>query len=165
MHTFQAMRRLIWAVENTALYLIVAVLLGLSVYQIVLRNVFDSGLYWADPLLRVLVLWLAMFGAMVATRETGHIRIDALTHYLSPRLKPLANLVVSLFSAAVCFVAAWYGYLFVLDEREYGMTAFAEVPAWLCQSIIPFGLAVIGLRMFIQAFTGLRGEGNEEPAR
>lgn len=159
MKTLLALGRFFNAIENTFLYLIVATLLGLSVYQIVLRNVFESGLYWADPLLRVLVLWLAMFGAMVATRETGHIRVDALTHYLGPRMRRFVAVITGLFSATICLIAAWYGYLFVADEKEYGMTAFADVPAWLCESVIPLGLAVIGFRMMWQALTVLfRGE-------
>lgn len=144
------LQRLIHGLENALLYLLVALLLGLCIYQIVLRNLFDSGLYWADPLLRVLVLWLALMGAMIASREREHIRIDLLSHYLGARANTIANALAALCSAAVCFVAAWYGFLFVADEREYGEIAFAQVPAWVCEAIIPVGLAIIGLRFLIE---------------
>lgn len=149
--------RCVHGVESALLYLLVTLLLGLSVYQIVLRNVFDGGLYWADPLLRVIVLWLAMVGAMVASREGGHIKIDVLSHYLGERALAYTGVLTALFSAAVCFIAAWYGTLFVAEEREYGMTAFADVPAWWCEAIIPFGLLVIGLRFLLEAWQVMRG--------
>ena len=143
--------RIIRMLENTLLYGLVAILVGLAVYQIVLRNLFDSGLYWGDPLLRVVVLWLSIVGAMIATREGGHIKIDVLGHYLGPRAKLAATVLTGLFSAVVCFITAYYGTLFVIDERSYGDFAFARVPAWLCEAIIPLGLGIIGMRFLAQS--------------
>jgi TRAP-type C4-dicarboxylate transport system permease small subunit len=141
--------------ENALLYLLIALLLGISVYQIAARNLFDSGLYWGDPLLRVVVLWLALVGAMLASREGSHIRIDVASHYLTERAQGLTNTITAVFSSVVCFIAAWYGFLFVVDEREYGMSAFADIPAWWCEAIIPIGLSVIGLRFALEFFTAL----------
>ncbi len=145
--------RLFHGIENAMLYFLVASLLGLSVYQIVARNGFDGGLYWGDPLLRVLVLWLAMLGAMLASREGGHIKIDVISHYLSAGAQRTVARVTSVFSAVVCLIAAWYGYLFVADERQYGDIAFANVPVWWCELIIPAGLGIIGLRFVLQAWS------------
>ena len=145
--------RLLHQLENVLLYVLVALLLGLSFFQIVARNVFDSGLYWGDPLLRVLVLWLAMIGAMLARREGGHIKIDVLNHYLPAAGQRAVTRASSALSAIVCFIAAWYGFLFVADERQYGDIAFANVPVWWCESIIPLGLGIIGLRFLIQVWS------------
>ena len=142
----KALLRLIHALENGLLYTLVAGLLGLALYQIVLRNAFGGGIYWADPLLRVMVLWMALVGAMVATREGGHISIDVLNHYLGDRAKTVMRSLTGLFSMAVCFIAAYYGFVFVLEERQYGDMAFAQVPAWLCEASIPLGLSIIGPR-------------------
>ena len=101
-------------------------------------------------MLKVVVLWLALVGAMVATREGGHISIDVLSHYLGARGNAIAAFLTKLFSAGVCFVAAYFSLLFVLDERSYGAVAFAEVPVWWCEAIIPLALAVIGLRFTLQ---------------
>jgi TRAP-type C4-dicarboxylate transport system permease small subunit len=127
------------------------------VYQIVARNLFDSGLYWGDPLLRVVVLWLAMVGAMLASRQRNHIRIDVLSHYISDRARRLAEVVSSIFSGCICLLAAYYGALFVADERAYGASAFADVPAWWCEAIIPLGLFIIGLRFLLQTMAPVCG--------
>jgi len=68
-------------VEDAALILALASMLVMALAQIVLRNFFDTGLLWAEPFLRILVLWVAMLGGMVATREGRHIAIDAAARY------------------------------------------------------------------------------------
>ncbi|MFT6757644.1 MAG: TRAP-type C4-dicarboxylate transport system permease small subunit [Chitinophagales bacterium] len=138
--------------ENALLYSVVIGLVSISLSQIWLRNVHDSGIYWGDSALRVLVFWLAMVGAMVASRETGHISIDALSRYLSPLWRKITATSTSVFSASVCFIAAWHSYLFVKDEREFGDIAFANIPVWWCEAIMPVALFVIGLRFLIQLF-------------
>jgi len=43
--------------EECALSLLLCAMILLSCLQIFLRQFFDSGLLWADPLLRHLVVW------------------------------------------------------------------------------------------------------------
>ncbi len=67
--------------EDALLVLLLSTMIVLASTQILLRNLFDSGFVWIDPLLRVLVLWLGLIGATVATRNNRHIRIDLLTRF------------------------------------------------------------------------------------
>ena len=106
--------------ENTLLILLFASLLGLSGTQIILRNVFASGIFWADELVRLLVLWLAVIGALAATRDRRHIAIELLVRSL-PRLpQRVARGVASLFAAVVAGIFSWQSLRFVLDSREFG---------------------------------------------
>ncbi|MFT7688961.1 MAG: TRAP-type C4-dicarboxylate transport system permease small subunit [Candidatus Azotimanducaceae bacterium] len=129
-------------------------MLLMAVLQIVLRNFFDAGIFWAESFLRILVLWVAMLGAMVATREANHISIDAFSRYLQPGVKKLVEFFTRIFSAVICFLVAYYSIEFVGYEYEDETIAFADVPTWLCQSIIPFGFLVMGVRFVINAFIG-----------
>lgn len=137
--------------EDSALVLLTLATIGLGAAQIILRNSGVSGLTWMDPAARVAVLWLAMFGALRASREQKHIVIDLLSHYSPPTLRRLTYFVVSLATTAICFFAAYYSFAFVLDEYNAGKvygheTAFLNVPVWLCETIIPITLAIVGLR-------------------
>ena len=129
--------------------LIVAVLfamVALAVLQVLLRNLDGPSVPWVDPLLQNGVLWIALLGAMIATRHDTHIRIDLATRYLpAPWVRGL-SLVSDLFTAGVCAGMAWFSVLFVRDEAEFPMMAFGNVPAWWFQLIIPVGFAVIALR-------------------
>jgi len=42
--------------------------------------------------------------------------------------------------------------LFIGYEYEDGTIAFADVPVWLCQSIMPIGFGVMALRFFYAVF-------------
>ena len=69
------------------LALLLTSMIGIAAFQVVLRNFFDSGLYWGDSAVRVMVLWVAMLGAMVASRKDEHIRIDLVARFASDFLK------------------------------------------------------------------------------
>ena len=138
--------------EDSLLVLALISMLTMALTQIVLRNFFDSGFLWAESFLRILVLWVAMLGAMVATRERNHISIDLLSRILSPSIYKPLSILATLFAVAVCATAAWYSLEYVGYEYEDETIAFAEVPVWVCQSILPVGFAVMALRFLISIF-------------
>ena len=122
----------------------------LAFSQIVMRNFLSTGSIWLDPLLRVLVLWVGLLGALVATRQNKQISVDVLTRFLSPRLKTISDIITRTFAAIVSAIIAWNSSLFLIDEWNSGAMAFASVPAWLPESVIPFGFSIIALRYAIQ---------------
>lgn len=127
-------------------FLLAAILLACS--QIILRNFFDTGIFWADSALRVMVLWIGMIGAMFASRNKKHIRIDLFSHYLPVNIRNKIGRVTEFLTAIVCGVVAYYSIEFIQYEYEEGLIAFANVPVWLCETIIPFAFIIIALRYF-----------------
>lgn len=118
----------------------------LASLQIILRNFFDYGIFWADSALRILVLWIGMLGAMFASRNKKHIRIDILSHYLPANLQKNVWRVTELITAIVCAIVAFYSIKFIQYEYEDGLIAFANVPVWLCETIIPVAFIIMALR-------------------
>jgi len=143
--------------EDGLIVLIVLMMVALAVAQIVLRNLAGTSLVWADPLLRNAVLWIGLLGAMIASRKDEHIRIDLAANFLPERLLPWITGLVDLFTAGICLLTAWYGLGFVIEERQFGGAAFAGIPSWLLQSVIPLGFGVIALRYLILFGLGLVG--------
>ena len=134
--------------EDGLLVGLFALLVGVTVTQILLRNLLGGGIVWGEILVRILVLWIGLVGAMVASRRGKHIRIDLVNRYLPPQTKGIAVALVELFTALVCALAAFYSLRFVLAEISDGGFAFAHVPIWLCESVIPVAFTVIALRHF-----------------
>lgn len=126
--------------------LLVSAMILLAVGQIFLRNLFDYGLIWADPALRILVLWITLLGAIAASRERRHIRIDLLSRFLSDRLRAIVQSVTDLFTAGVCGLISWHAGRFVFFEWQDGNQLFGILPAWLGEIIIPIGFGVLTLR-------------------
>jgi TRAP-type C4-dicarboxylate transport system permease small subunit len=132
--------------EDALLVFILTAMVSLAVFQIISRNLFSEGVVWIDPLLRMLVLWIGLAGAVVATRTDNHIRIDVFTKYLPQKYLPFVQRAVYLFTLSVCLLIGWHSARFVYSEYEYGTMAFASVPAWITAMIIPVSFTLIAVR-------------------
>jgi len=149
-------QRIIYRVEDSVLVGLLLVMIVMAVLQILLRNLFGTGIVWSDILVRILVLWVGLVGAMVASRQGNHINIDIMDRFLSERKKIAAKFIVELFTAFICLIVAYYSLQFVKMEFAQGGTAFAKVPTWLCESIIPFGFMVMALRYLSLSMNNLK---------
>jgi TRAP-type C4-dicarboxylate transport system permease small subunit len=136
--------RLAGWLETGLLCLLLLFLLGVGCAQVVLRNFFDASILWADPLLRAGVLWIGIAGAVAAARDARHIRVDLLKRWLVGWPRALVEATTALFASVVAAFLAWHGGRMVLDELSYG-TPGDLVPAWLLQSVIPIGFALMAL--------------------
>ncbi len=139
--------------EDAVLVLALSAMIGLAAYQVIARNFFDTGLLWGDSFVRVLVLWVTFVGAMVASRQDEHIRMDLLARYLNPARRAVLVRFRSLFAAVIAGLFTYFSAEFVLLDYDDGITAFAKVPAWVCELIMPVGGAVICLRYVLHTIS------------
>lgn len=137
---------IVHSIENWILVLITVAIILFSGLQIILRNVFESGIAWVPPLLGTLVIWVGLLGALIATRNNAHIKINVLTTYLSDRFKPFAFTVSHLFSAIILFVFFYYSIEFVKLDIDTGTKAFANVPVWVAQIVLPVTCCLMAIR-------------------
>ncbi len=121
-------------------------MIALAATQIILRNIWESGIVWGDPMTKILVLWVAMLGAMSATRDGNHINIDLLSRFLPAKARSVNRVITDLFAAAVCAVLTYHAARMVMIDRETASVAFASVPTWVCELIIPIGFGTMALR-------------------
>jgi len=136
-------------IEDWFLVVLLSSMVLIAVVQILFRNVFGIGIIWADPLLRTMVLWVALAGAVVATRTDNHIRIDFFTRYISPDFSLCVNRFVYAFSVAICALISWHAFRFVMSEYEYGSSVFLNIPTWITATIIPLGFALMAFRYLL----------------
>lgn len=137
--------------ENVALVSLLTGLMVLAVGQIVLRELFSTGFVWADELVKLIVLWLAMFGAIAAARENRHIRIDLLSHLLPPTAIVITRVVVDLFAAVVSGFIAVHTWRYMQLEIEFEEVVLIDTPAWIAHIILPLAFALIAYRFVVGA--------------
>lgn len=136
-------------VENVLLVGLLSSMMLLSVAQIIAREVFETGFYWSGELIRIMVLWLAMVGAVAACRENRHIRIDAVSHLLSDRAVGVARLVVDTFAAGVCAMVGWHAWRYVQLEMEFEDTVLIDTPAWIVHAVVPVAFGLLSYRFLV----------------
>lgn len=144
--------------EDSVLVLLLLAMILLAGYDILARSIFGGGVSWIPPLLRVMVLWIGLLGALLATRSREHISIDLISKLGGPTLNRIASTVTLLFAAVVCGLVGWYSGQYVQLAFEFQDIAFADIPAWPLQLIIPFTFGLMGLRFFIQGIAAATGK-------
>jgi C4-dicarboxylate transporter DctQ subunit len=148
--------------EDLLLAGLLLALLLLAVAQIALRLLFDTGLEWAEPMSRAGVLWLALPGALGATRARKHIAIDALPRVLSPGPQRLAWVVSHLAAAVIAATLAWLGAGMVGLEREAPVPFVAGIASWVPMLAFPAGFGLMALRFLLVAMLPLSAGTIEE---
>ena len=152
-----ALERVGRALENLALITLLLSLIGFACAQIFLRNAFAIGVPWIDELLRLILLWLAMIGAVAASREHKQIAIDILSRFLpSHRLRWL-ELATSTFTAAVTGALCFYSARFVRQSYEFEDQLLGDWPAWVFQIILPIAFGLMAYRYGLRAIRSLLG--------
>lgn len=128
-----------------------ALLLGLSIFQILLRNFFGFGYPEVDIINRHLLIICGMMGATLATSKFSHIKIDALSTVLSDAIKNHLKLPINLFSCIVCALLCYYSIIFVTDEWQYApVNERWTLPFTL---IYPFSFALISIHFLLNGIT------------
>lgn len=140
--------------EQILIVTILAVTVLLAFLQVLLRNLGGIGLPWVDILVRNLVLWLAMAGASLATKQGRHIRIDVLPRLFPSRQQRILGRSLLLIAAAVSTFLGLGAVDLVRQEWAAGSVAFGPVPTWVLQLILPIGFAILAFRFVLQAFMG-----------
>ncbi|HEY4611898.1 MAG TPA: TRAP transporter small permease [Bacteroidota bacterium] len=156
MKILQRVDALLNKVEGMLLVLFLSVMLVMAFLQVVLRNVFSFGFPWADILLRHLVLWVAFFGAALATSQERHISIDAFTRFLPERARHAARVVTNLFAAVVCYYLMTAAATFLQSEIDAGTVLYGSVPVWYAQLIIPVGFGLLLFHFAVRVVLDVR---------
>lgn len=137
--------------EDALLLVILISMIFLAGTQIILRNFLDTSVFWGDELLRVMVLWLTIAGALAASRLDKHISIAVLDRFLPPSFQLISKVIIDLFTAFICALFAWHSARFVMGSYEYGDLLMTSIPAWTLQIILPIGFTLMAYRHLVHA--------------
>jgi len=138
-------------IEQIILVTMLSVMIFLAFIQIVLRNIFITGFSWADPLVRVLVLWVGLIGASLATKECKHINIDLISKGLPSQGKTISKFITNIFSFFISLLLLYASLKFLRNEIQMGGYIFLKIPVWILQSIIPISFFIMSFRFLLKS--------------
>jgi TRAP-type C4-dicarboxylate transport system permease small subunit len=151
--------------EQTLLVILLSLMILIAFLQIVLRNVFVTGLTWGDPLVRNLVLWVGFIGAALATKEGKHINIDVFSRWVPSLAKIFIEFINHLFSFFICGLLTFAALKFVKNEAQMGNVILLGIPAWVPQIILPITFGLMAFRFGFRSLKKLSLIVKISPAR
>ena len=143
-------------VEDILLAGVLTLMLILAMADIAMRLITGGSLIWIPPVLQSLVLWLGLLGALLASRSQEHIALDVISRFVGPLGKKICGISGCLFATIVCGLMAYFSIEFIQTSIEYNDIAFAQIPAWPLQLIIPFTFSLMAVRFFFHTLGYLR---------
>jgi len=170
----KTLKRIDAAVARLEAWLVISFLtlmVSLTFLQVLLRSLFIyahagwandlMGRFdWAEPFVRLLVLWVSFLGASLVTGENKHIKIDLLTHLIPVPWLPLRELLLSLAGTVVSALMIRASLFYIRTEMSFGGNLFLGLPTWIAQGILPVGFSMICFRFVLRgvdsAFTLVR---------
>src|SRR3954447_25837349 len=140
------MPRLLPALDRTieALACVILTALLATVALGVVTRAMGEPLIWTDEISRFLMVWLAVFGWILASRRRTHVRIRFFQDLLPPRAWKAAEMVIQL--ALLIFGVAIAVYSVGLTRRNFDLEA-TTVPisfAWMYAPMVLAGIVTAG---------------------
>jgi len=93
---------------------VMAALVGLAFFQVVLRYLFDTSLFWAEEVILFLFTWLIFLAAAVNLERGSHFGVDVLVKLLPGRVQILIQVLVQAGMGLILGVFAVVGFRFAL---------------------------------------------------
>ena len=167
MRILKLIDRALARVEGWLIVLFLFLVIAFTFFQIVLRSLYTHAgarwasdalgqVDWADPLVRLLALWIAFLGASLLTRDSKHIKIDLMTALLPSRWLPFRDLVLSTVCVFISALMLKTSLEYVKMEMTFGGDLFLNVPTWAGQLILPAGFSLILFRFSLRALEQVR---------
>jgi TRAP-type C4-dicarboxylate transport system permease small subunit len=151
----QALRRLCHLLAGLALL----VMLGVTVYDVVARKLFNSPLVGVVDTVAFCVMWATMLGIALAWSQHAHIVVDLLDMTGSPRLIAALDLLTRIAGIVVMPLLMWLAYHEVRDVMDFGdRTPEIGIPVywyWIA-ALVGYGLSAAFLLLEPPAAAGSR---------
>jgi C4-dicarboxylate transporter, DctQ subunit len=136
MQFFHLLGRLLDRV-NTLMIVIAGVLLvALTLIvgaDITLRYGFSRPLGWVKETSEYILVFLGFLVAAWILKDEGHVKMDLVLNWLSPRAQTMMNIVTSAVSTLVVLVISWYSLKVTLDfyRTKLLTPSVLELPKWI----------------------------------
>lgn len=138
--------RVVRTLVDAVLVALLAAMIGLIMFQILGRYVFNYSISWSEEAAIFVQVWIVMLGAGLAMRNRNHIGIDLVVS----RLPPLARFLLK---STSFLLSAWF--LLVLVVGSFGLISLGMIiksTALQLPMAIPYAALPIGMSYLLLEF-------------
>jgi TRAP-type C4-dicarboxylate transport system permease small subunit len=144
------------AIERSALIAGVLGMTGISIANVIMRNVFDASLVFTDEINQAFIVIVTFLGIGYAARLGRHIRMTALYDAFSRPARKMLMIAIALTTALLLLTLAWYALQYVQHvQRMNAVTPALQIPLYLIYAVVPAGLALGAVQYLLAAARNL----------
>ncbi len=134
-------------IENTAVLISLVLMTILPVLEILSRKIGFVGLSGSMEYTRHFTLIVGLFGAVITTREGGHLNLQAGLELIPEKDRPTIAAITTGTTIAVTIGLIWAGIQFVQAEYWNPAKVGQWIPMWIVLLVIPIGYTGVVLRL------------------
>ena len=135
---FLAIERRLTALIIVAACLLLGIASCLGFYQVLTRFIFGQPSTWSEIAIRLILIWMVMFGVVVAFREGAQISVD-LMYRLSGRYQRPLHLLITTITVLFLGVIIWYGIDIAWRVRFQEIAGLEFLPMSIGYAALPVG--------------------------
>lgn len=140
------MKNLFLAFEQRVTSVIIVigcVLLGiastLGMLQVLSRFIFNQPITWSEVLIRMVIIWMVMFGVVVAFREGAQVSVDLMFRLSSGRWRRILHFLITLVAVTFLATLVWHGIDIVWRTRFQQIGGMEFLPMSVGYAALPVG--------------------------
>jgi len=172
------LKKILGRLEEDIICLLLVSMTLLVVLDVVMRFGFSMGFHWMAELTLTIAGWFVLFGMSYGVKVGAHIGVDAFVNMLPPTARKISSLAAIFICMVYCAMFLYGSWVYIAKMYTFGMTMedlylpefFTAmlsddiawdvlkidveerlIPAWMVQSILLFGFALLMLR-FVELF-------------
>jgi len=147
-------------VEELLLAAAVLAIAAMTVANVGCRSLLGFSLPATDEVAQVSIIVLCFTGLSYAAGKGRHIRMTAVYDQLPPAIRKPLMILITIGTAAILLVLAWYALEYVVTVRRLGGVSPAlRLPMWIPAAIAPAGLVLAGIQYALAAVRNLTAPG------
>lgn len=131
----------------------------LVLLQVFFRYVLNESLFWAEELVRGLMVWGVMIGSALVASARGHIRVEVLERMLPPTGGKIVVWICDALTITFSLILLWAA-IQLMDRTWFQQSPLLQVPKWTVYMAIACGA---GLEALITLLTWNRPLAVEHP--
>lgn len=136
------------SIESLLAIILFSISLLLMVYEVASRYFFGFSLYWAEEIVRYLIIWSMFLGYSMIVKTDGHIAITYFIDKLSPQKRILVGQFTNLMSLIYSVFLLYTGWLLTNEAfiAQNISDSRLETPMWIPYLILPIGGLLLSIK-------------------
>jgi len=136
--SFLALEARLTSIIIVAACILLGIVSILGMYQVLTRFLFNQPSTWTEILIRILMVWMVMFGVVVAFRQGSQVTVD-LMFRLSGRFQRPLHFMITVVIVIFLSVLVWYGSDIAWRTRFQEIGGLEFLPMSVGYAALPVG--------------------------